>query len=80
MSQNHIEDMLNRAFQGAHITVTPLADDNDHYAVEVSAECFRGKTRIQQHRMVYDALGQHSGTSIHALALTTRVPTVDTEK
>lgn len=74
MSQDDIEELLTKAFEKAHITVTPLAADNDHYAIEISAECFRGKSRVQQHRMVYEALGSHSGTTVHALALTTKIP------
>jgi stress-induced morphogen len=74
MSQHDIEGLLSKAFSEAHISVRPLAADNDHYAIEISAECFRGKSRVQQHRMVYEALGTHSGTTIHALALTTKVP------
>jgi stress-induced morphogen len=74
MSQGDIEELLKKSFEKAYITVTPLAADSDHYAIEISAECFRGKNRVEQHRMVYQALEGHSGSTIHAVALTTKVP------
>ncbi len=50
------------------------AGDGDHYAAMVVSEAFRGKSRVQQHQMVYAALGSHMGGALHALALTTKVP------
>ena len=51
-----------------------LAGDGDHFAAEVVAEAFRGKTRVQQHKMVYDALKGNMGGVLHALALQTSAP------
>ena len=55
----------------AKVTIRDLAGDGDHYAAEVVAESFRGKTRVQQHQMVYNALKGNMGGVLHALALQT---------
>ena len=54
--------------------VTDLRGDGDHYAAHVVSKAFVGKTRVQQHQMVYDALGGGMGDALHALALQTSVP------
>ncbi|HET9511362.1 MAG TPA: BolA/IbaG family iron-sulfur metabolism protein [Sphingomonas sp.] len=54
--------------------ITDLAGDGDHYAARVTAESFRGKSRLQQQRAVYAALGERMGGVLHALQLTTAVP------
>jgi stress-induced morphogen len=53
------------------VTITPLADDNDHYAAMVTSSAFKGKSRVQQHQMIYDALGGRMGGVLHALSLQT---------
>ena len=58
----------------AVVTVRDLAGDGDHYAAEVVSATFRGKTRVQQHKLVYDALQGKVGGALHALALQTSVP------
>ncbi|TIT42320.1 MAG: BolA family transcriptional regulator, partial [Mesorhizobium sp.] len=58
----------------ARVTIRDLAGDGDHYSAEVVAESFRGKSRVQQHQMVYDALKGNMGGVLHALALQTSVP------
>ena len=55
--------------------MTDLAGDNDHWAARVAAPQFAGKSRVQQHKMVYEALGGKMGGVLHALQLTTEVPT-----
>jgi len=54
--------------------IRDLAGDGDHYAAEVVSESFRGKSRVQQHQMVYNALKGNMGDALHALALQTSVP------
>jgi stress-induced morphogen len=66
-----IEKLIKDAFPDAEVTITPLADDNDHYAAMVTSCAFKGKTRVQQHQMVYDALGGRMGSVLHALSLQT---------
>ena len=74
MSASEIEKLVKEAFPDADITITALADDNDHWAAMVTSKAFKGKSRVQQHQMVYDALKGRMGGVLHALALTTTVP------
>ena len=71
MSAKQIEGAILSAFPDAEITITDLAGDGDHYAAKVSSSAFRGKTRVQQHKMVYDALAGRMGGELHALSLQT---------
>lgn len=75
MSASEIEAMITAALPGAAVQMTDLAGDNDHWAAKVTAPQFAGKTRVQQHKMVYEALGGRMGGVLHALQLTTAVPT-----
>lgn len=74
MDARDIERMIKEAIPDAHVTIRDLAGDGDHYAAEVVAESFRGKSRVQQHQMVYEALQGNMGGVLHALALQTSVP------
>lgn len=74
MNANDIEDMIKVALPDAVITIRDLAGDGDHYAAEIVSESFRGKTRVQQHQMVYQALQGNMGGALHALALQTSAP------
>ena len=74
MAAGDIERMIKEAIPDAEVTIRDLAGDGDHYAAEVVAESFRGKSRVQQHQMVYQALGGNVGGVLHALALQTGVP------
>ncbi len=59
---------------GREVTVEDLAGDGDHYAATVVSEAFRGRSRVQQHQMVYAALRGRMGGELHALALQTSAP------
>ncbi|TCT35189.1 BolA family protein [Martelella mediterranea] len=74
MSAGEIEDMIKAAIPDAEVTIRDLAGDGDHFAAEVVSESFRGKSRVQQHQMVYDALKGNMGGVLHALALQTSAP------
>lgn len=74
MDADEIARMIRDAIPGAQVTIRDLAGDGDHYAAEVVAEGFRGKSRVQQHQMVYEALRGTVGDALHALALSTRAP------
>ncbi len=74
MEANDIEKLIKDGIPDAKVTIRDLAGDGDHYAAEVVAESFRGKSRVQQHQMVYDALKGNMGGVLHALALQTSVP------
>ena len=74
MNAGDIERLIKDALPDARITIRDLAGDGDHYAAEVISAAFQGKTRVQQHKMVYDALKGRMGGELHALALQTSVP------
>jgi stress-induced morphogen len=74
MQPDEIERLIKAGISGAEVLIEDLAGDGDHYAAMVVSEAFRGKSRVQQHQMVYAALGSHMGATLHALALTTKVP------
>ena len=74
MNAGDIEALIRQALPDARVTIRDLAGDGDHYAAEVISETFRGKSRVQQHKLVYDALQGKMGGALHALALQTSVP------
>ena len=75
MSATEITGLIEQALPGAMVEMTDLAGDNDHWAAKVTAPQFAGKNRVQQHKLVYEALGDRMGGTLHALQLTTAVPT-----
>ena len=74
MEAGEIEHLIKEAFPDAQVTIEDLRGDGDHYACHVLSTAFEGKTRIQQHQMVYAALQGRMGTELHALALQTGTP------
>jgi stress-induced morphogen len=74
MDARDIETMIKAAIPDADVTIRDLAGDGDHYAATVIAESFRGKSRVQQHQIVYQSLKGQMGGVLHALALQTGVP------
>ena len=74
MNAGEIEALIKAALPDAKVTIRDLAGDGDHYAAEVVSETFRGKNRVQQHKLVYDALQGRMGGALHALALQAGVP------
>jgi len=74
MNAGDIEKLIKTGIPDAEVTIRDLAGDGDHYAAEVVSESFRGKSRVQQHQMVYNALEGNMGGVLHALALQTSVP------
>jgi stress-induced morphogen len=74
MDSHEIERLIKEAIPDAQIEIRDLAGDGDHYAATVVAESFRGKSRVQQHQMVYAALKGSMGGALHALALQTNTP------
>ncbi|MEO1198016.1 MAG: BolA family transcriptional regulator [Pseudomonadota bacterium] len=74
MDAGEIEHMIKQAIPDADVTIRDLAGDGDHYAATVVSESFRGKNRVQQHQMVYQALQGNMGGVLHALALQTSAP------
>ncbi|MFO0292427.1 MAG: BolA family protein [Rhodospirillales bacterium] len=74
MQAADIERLIRDALPDAQVTIEDLRGDGDHYAATVVSEAFRGKTRVQQHQMVYAALKGRMGGELHAMALQTRAP------
>lgn len=74
MNPAEIEGMIKAAIPDAQVRIEDLRGDGDHYAAYVVSAAFRGKTRVQQHQMVYEALQGRMGGQLHALALQTSVP------
>ena len=74
MDARDIERLIKAALPDARVVIRDLAGDGDHYAAEVVSEAFRGKSRVQQHQMVYEALKGNMGGTLHALALQTSAP------
>jgi stress-induced morphogen len=74
MQAADIERLIIEALPDAKVQIQDLAGDGDHYAATVVSEAFRGKSRVQQHQIVYAALKGRMGGELHALALTTSAP------
>ena len=74
MAAEEIEELIRAGIPDAHVEITDLAGDGDHYAARVVAESFRGQSRLERQRRVYAALGGRMGGVLHALQLTTAVP------
>lgn len=69
-----IEALITAGIPDAEVRITDLAGDGNHYAAHVTAESFRGMSRLAQQRAVYATLGERMGGELHALQLTTAVP------
>ena len=74
MVAGDIENLIREGIPGSDVTIEDLRGDGDHYLAVVVAEAFRGKSRVQQHQMVYQALQGRMGNELHALALQTSAP------
>lgn len=74
MAAEEIEARIKKELPDATIVLEDLAGDNDHWQVTVISPSFEGKPRVAQHKMVYTALGEDMGTTLHALAVKTATP------
>lgn len=74
MDAKTIETMILEALPGAEVRIEDLRGDGDHYAAYIVSEDFEGKSRVQQHQMVYGALKGKMGGELHALAIQTSTP------
>lgn len=77
MNARDIEQLIKEALPDATVVIEDLAGDGDHFAARIVSEAFRGKSRVQQHQMVYAALKGNMGGVLHALALQTSAPPAD---
>ena len=69
-----IEQMILEGIPDAKVQISDLRGDGEHYSALITAESFRGKSRVQQHQLVYQALRGKMGTELHALAIQTGTP------
>ena len=74
MKQGDLERLIKAAIPDAEVIINDLRGDGDHYAAFVKSAQFIGKNRLQQHKMVYNALEGRMGNELHALALQTDIP------
>jgi stress-induced morphogen len=74
MTADQIEALIRAGLPDAQVTIEDLAGDGNHYRAHIVSPTFRGKSRVQQHQMVYRALGDRMGGELHALALSTAAP------
>jgi stress-induced morphogen len=74
MAAHQIEELIRSAIPDAEVEIRDLAGDGDHYAAKVVSQSFAGMSRVQQHQLVYKALGGRMGGELHALQLETAVP------
>ncbi len=74
MRESELRHLIEAAFPDAEVTITDLAGDNDHYSAHVVSASFAGMSRVAQHKAVYAALGGRMGGELHALQLTTAIP------
>lgn len=73
MTAEQITAYIQEALPDATVALTALANDDDHWSVSVTSAAFAGKSRVAQHKMVYDALQGHMGGTLHALQVKTVV-------
>ena len=73
MPASEVQQLIEEAIPGAQVRIEDLAGDNDHYVAHVAATTFDGMSRIQQHQLVYAALGGRVGGQLHALSVKTSV-------
>ena len=77
MDPGEIERLIKDSMPDAVVSIQDLAGDGDHYSAHIISSAFEGKSRVQQHQMVYQALQGRMGGELHALALQTAVPERD---
>ena len=66
-----IKNLIKKAMPDAEITIQDLAGDENHYSATIKSQIFNGKSKIEQHKLVYKALEGKMGNELHALALDT---------
>ena len=72
MNLKEIEKHIKEAMPDAVIDIQDLAGDGNHYSATITSSQFAGKSRIEQHKMVYDSLKGKMGNELHALAIKTK--------
>jgi stress-induced morphogen len=71
LSADKIKDLIKKKLPDAQIELEDIRGDNNHYHAKIRSSQFKGLSKIKQHQMIYNAIGSHMGTTLHALMLTT---------
>ena len=71
LKSEEIKNLIKEAIPDAEIVIQDLAGDENHYSATIKSKVFSGKSKIEQHKLVYKALGEKMGNELHALALNT---------
>ena len=71
LTKNEISSMIMSAFPDAVLELEDTAGDSNHYSAKIISKIFNGKSKVEQHKLVYKALKGKMGNELHALALTT---------
>ena len=71
IEKNLLEKLIKQSIPDANITIEDLRGDGDHYSATITSKLFKGKTKIEQHKMVYESLQGRMGNELHALMLKT---------
>lgn len=74
MDAEIIEQLILEGIPNSSVVISDLRGDGDHYAAHVASKTFEGKSRVEQHQMVYNALKGRMGNELHALAIQTSIP------
>jgi len=72
MNITEIENLIKKSIPDANINIQDLAGDGNHYSAIISSSLFKGKSKIEQHKIVYKALKGKMGNELHALAISTK--------
>ena len=72
LSKEDLEKYIKNSIPDSNIIIEDLRGDGDHYSATVISKSFKGKTKIEQHKMVYDSLEGKMGNELHALMLKTK--------
>lgn len=71
IKEDHLEEIIKKSFPESYIEINDLAGDDNHFSVTIRSKKFIGLSRIEQHKMVYEALGKKMGNELHALSIKT---------
>ena len=72
LSEKEIKDLIKDSIPDANIEIKDLAGDHNHYSAKISSKIFSGKSKIEQHKLVYKSLKGKMGNELHALSITTK--------
>ncbi len=72
LTPDEVSNLIKKKLPDAKVEIIDLKGDNNHYHAKIVSSKFKGLTMVNQHKLVYEALGTHMGTTLHALMLTTK--------